>query len=635
MEIIKSKEKVSEHAKKGFMQYNWREELGFGEETDENNEPSVPLSSYCELQSKIEKLNESVENQKLEEKGNMQVIQSAVKILKCTLDKYKAHIEKLNKSNESKMKKLLVYKQFVSEYCKNSDIKEIDIDLNSELIKITDTTIEELKLKYEQEMSEMSANHESEKRAYKVKIQELVEMVKLEKHKTIQASKTAKKAIEYAKSQQNDTSISQQLTDLFRRYRILENENQDLRSNKSLDTSTYKQLEIISNLRQDLENLKVYISTICKKLPILFIKIIRESLSSDSFFSVNTSKLQTSYNALLQERKYLLNQIQELKGNIRVFCRVRPILTKSEALCTDCAGNIVSVCNPLLKTCRQWEFDCLFPSTSTQEDIFSEIHELVSSSLDGYNVCIFTYGQTGSGKTYTLEGTDDQPGIISRTSASIFAQIKVKLTWTYRVKLSLLEVYNETIKDLLSEKQKKLKIVNGEISDLNKVSVNNTDELVNYLRYGLDSRAVGCNSLNSHSSRSHLVMTLYIEAINKKMQMNLQSKIQLVDLAGSERLSKTGSQGETLTEAKFINLSLLALGNVISARQKKLNHVPFRNSVLTQILQDSLSGEAKTLMILQISPEENNYEETVASLNFATNARNTALGAARSSVLRD
>ena len=117
--------------------------------------------------------------------------------------------------------------------------------------------------------------------------------------------------------------------------------------------------------------------------------------------------------------------------------------------------------------------------------------------------------------------------------------------------------------------------------------------------------------------------------------MNLQSKIQLVDLAGSERLSKTGSQGETLTEAKLINLSLLALGNVISARQKKLNHVPFRNSVLTQILQDSLSGEAKTLMILQISPEENNYEETVASLNFATNARNTALGAARSSVLRD
>lgn len=193
-----------------------------------------------------------------------------------------------------------------------------------------------------------------------------------------------------------------------------------------------------------------------------------------------------------------------------------------------------------------------------------------------------------------------------------------------------MEIYNENIRDLLNEGTEKLKMrtENGKngVKGLNVVVVRTTDEVISYMKYGLSIRSTGTTNLNKHSSRSHLIMTLYQKAINTSFNTEINSKIHLIDLAGSERLKKSKSEGQTMKEAQNINLSLFALGDVISARHQKLKHVPFRNSVLTHLLQDSLSGDAKTLMILNISPELEHVDETVCSLNFGSKARATEIG---------
>jgi len=306
------------------------------------------------------------------------------------------------------------------------------------------------------------------------------------------------------------------------------------------------------------------------------------------------------------------------------------LLSETDSSCIESFDKKVIVHHPFMKTTKTWDFDHVFDQTSTQESVFSEVKNLIGSCFDGYNICIFTYGQTGSGKTYTLDGPTSNPGLIFNISREVFKQKSQRLTWNYQISLSLLEVYNENLQDLLSEEKNSLKILNGRIMNYKKIKILSFEQLQDLLNFGLSTRAVGSNSLNHHSSRSHLIMTLHIKGKSGSVQM--KGKIQLVDLAGSERLRKTGIAGETLNETKYINLSLHTLGNVINARQQKLAHVPFRNSVLTQVLQDCLIGNAKVLMIVQIGPEKDNYEESVSSMNFASVARGTCLGAPKANL---
>ncbi|XP_071735388.1 kinesin-like protein KIN-14R [Rutidosis leptorrhynchoides] len=358
--------------------------------------------------------------------------------------------------------------------------------------------------------------------------------------------------------------------------------------------------------------------------------------------------LKVKYYEEQSKRRKLHNQVEDSKGNIRVFCRCRP-LSESETL-TRCATvvDFDTAANGELgvlnsgSTKKTFKFDRVFSPNDNQVDVFGQALPLVTSVLDGYNVCIFAYGQTGTGKTFTMEGTEKDRGVNYRTLEELFKIAKERNdTFTYNISVSVLEVYNEQIRDLLasssSSSSKKLEVKQDSegmhnIPGLVEAEVENIKEVWNVLQAGSSARAVGSNNVNEHSSRSHCMLCIMVKAKNLINGECTNSKLWLVDLAGSERLAKTDAQGDRLKEAQNINRSLSALGDVISALANKSSHIPFRNSKLTHLLQDSLGGNSKTLMFVQISPSENDLSETLSSLNFATRVRGVELGPARKQI---
>ncbi|KDO81245.1 hypothetical protein CISIN_1g0371692mg, partial [Citrus sinensis] len=321
----------------------------------------------------------------------------------------------------------------------------------------------------------------------------------------------------------------------------------------------------------------------------------------------------------------MVSTIQVL-GNIRVFCRCRP-LSKEEAS----AGHAMVVD---FSAAKDGELGIL------TVDVFADASPLVTSVLDGYNVCIFAYGQTGTGKTFTMEGTQQNRGVNYRTLELLFKIAEErKETFTYSISVSALEVYNEQIRDLLdtSPTSKKLEIRQASegfhhVPGLTEAKIENIKEVWDVLHIGSNARAVGSNNVNEHSSRSHCMLCISVKAKNLINGECTKSKLWLVDLAGSERLAKTEVQGERLKEAQNINRSLSALGDVISSLATKSGHIPYRNSKLTHLLQDSLGGDSKTLMFLQISPSEQDLGETLSSLNFASRVRGVELSPARKQI---
>ncbi|KAL0443659.1 UNVERIFIED_CONTAM: Kinesin-like protein KIN-14Q [Sesamum latifolium] len=302
-------------------------------------------------------------------------------------------------------------------------------------------------------------------------------------------------------------------------------------------------------------------------------------------------------------------------------------------------GELIVKSNGISK--KTFKFDAVFSPEADQVEVFEETAPLAVSVLDGYNVCIFAYGQTGTGKTFTMEGTNEARGVNYRTLEKLFDIIEErKNTFRYEVSVSVLEVYNEQIRDLLvsdsqtglSAKRLEIKQV-GEgghhVPGLVEAHVNNVSEVWEVLRTGSNGRAVGSTNANEHSSRSHCIYCVMVKGDNLLNGECTRSKLWLVDLAGSERIAKTEVQGERLKETQNINRSLSALGDVISALATRSPHIPFRNSKLTHLLQDSLGGDSKTLMFVQISPNENDLTETLCSLNFASRVRGIELGPAK------
>ncbi|KAL2241101.1 UNVERIFIED_CONTAM: Kinesin-like protein KIN-14R [Sesamum indicum] len=355
--------------------------------------------------------------------------------------------------------------------------------------------------------------------------------------------------------------------------------------------------------------------------------------------------LKVKYNEEQVKRRKLFNQVQEAKGNIRVFCRCRP-LSKTEHV-AGCAsvvdfdaakdGELGVLSNGSTK--KTFKFDRVYTPKDDQVDVFADAAPMVISVLDGYNVCIFAYGQTGTGKTFTMEGTEANRGVNYRTLEELFRISKErKDTCTYNISVSVLEVYNEQIRDLLAtETSKKLEIKQASegfhhIPGIVEAKVENIQQVWNVLQAGSSARSVGSNNVNEHSSRSHCMLCIMVRAKNLITGDCTKSKLWLVDLAGSERLAKTDVQGDRLKEAQNINRSLSALGDVISALANKSSHIPYRNSKLTHLLQDSLGGDSKTLMFVQISPSDQDVSETLSSLNFATRVRGVELGPARKQI---
>ena len=371
-------------------------------------------------------------------------------------------------------------------------------------------------------------------------------------------------------------------------------------------------------------------------------------------------------------RRAVHNKLLELQGNIRVLCRVRPVLDveRRQAAGQDVDITEISSDQDIIITRDEgnqrtkFEYDSVFSATSLQEDIFSAVQPLCHSVLDGYNVCIFAYGQTGSGKTFTMEGVGvgDDAGITPRAIASLFDATKSGdkdddgndegvLSWTYRFELQILEIYNEKIIDLQSstvssgkDMKQKSRAESGldlrqtktgmTVIGLTSTPVSTPAEVHVILDTARKNRAVGSHDMNEHSSRSHCILTLHTYGTNHIDKRESYGKMHLVDLAGSERQSKTEAAGDRLKEANAINKSLSCLGDVIGAlgNAKKGEHIPYRNSKLTHLLSDSLGGNSKVMMVVNISPAVYNEGETVCSLNFASRCRNVELGQARKNV---
>ncbi|KDP25433.1 hypothetical protein JCGZ_20589 [Jatropha curcas] len=357
-----------------------------------------------------------------------------------------------------------------------------------------------------------------------------------------------------------------------------------------------------------------------------------------------------NYHCVLAENRRLYNEIQDLKGNIRVYCRIRPFLPGQCKTLTTIEyigenGELV-ISNPLKQgkeSHRLFKFNKVFGPTASQEEVFLDTQPLIRSVLDGYNVCIFAYGQTGSGKTYTMSGPDlsskEDWGVNYRALNDLF-QISQsrKSSIRYDVGVQMVEIYNEQVRDLLTSNgtQRRLGIwsttqPNGlAVPDASMHCVKSTTDVLELMNIGLMNRAIGATALNERSSRSHSVLTVHVRGTDLDTGALLRGNLHLIDLAGSERVDRSEVTGDRLREAQHINKSLSALGDVIFSLAQKSPHVPYRNSKLTQVLQSSLGGQAKTLMFVQLNPDVDSYSETISTLKFAERVSGIELGAARS-----
>ncbi len=331
---------------------------------------------------------------------------------------------------------------------------------------------------------------------------------------------------------------------------------------------------------------------------------------------------------------------------VKVLVRCRPLNDIEVETSTD----IVLTVDRTQRTCilrkpgdkissprKVFTFDGVYEADSTNDEIYTDfVSPLVESVLEGYNGCVFAYGQTSCGKTFSMQGLQSlnmQRGIINRAIDQIFENIQVTDVTYYTIRASYLEIYNEEIRDLLNKGNRyKLDIKEHPekgvyVRGLSSVEVTTVEEMEEVVEYGGWNRALGATALNPDSSRSHCIFVIDFELCFTSEGDNKEhfrsGRLNLVDLAGSERQRKAKLGEERLKEATKINLSLSALGNVISALvNEKCKHIPYRASKLTRLLQDSLGGNSRTLMIACVSPGENNYHETLSTLRYANRAKN-------------
>lgn len=281
-----------------------------------------------------------------------------------------------------------------------------------------------------------------------------------------------------------------------------------------------------------------------------------------------------------------------------------------------------------------FKFGKVFDQNARQEDIFEKVAtEAVTNALDGFNSTVFAYGQTGSGKTFTITGGAERyadRGLIPRALSLIFAECGKRHDRQHQIYVSYLELYNETGYDLLDQSKETQKLEdlprvtmqededgNVHMRNLSATMANTEEEALNLLFIGDTNRMIAETPMNLASSRSHCIFTVTIESRGVGSDVIRRSKFNLVDLAGSERVHKTQAAGQLLQEAKYINLSLHYLEQVIVSLSEKRGHIPYRNSMMTAVLRDSLGGNCKTAMIATISSETRNMDESISTCRFA------------------
>ncbi|XP_012510381.1 PREDICTED: kinesin-like protein KIF13B [Propithecus coquereli] len=351
-------------------------------------------------------------------------------------------------------------------------------------------------------------------------------------------------------------------------------------------------------------------------------------------------------------------------SKVKVAVRIRPMNRRELDLHTRCVVDVDAnkvILNPVntnlskgdarwavsddfvltLEAERTGDRDSARRDALRQDDVFKCLGEnILQNAFDGYNACIFAYGQTGSGKSYTMMGTADQPGLIPRLCSGLFerTQKEENEEQSFKVEVSYMEIYNEKVRDLLDPKgsRQTLKVrehsvLGPYVDGLSKLAVTSYKDIESLMSEGNKSRTVAATNMNEESSRSHAVfkitLTHTLYDVKSGTSGEKVGKLSLVDLAGSERATKTGAAGDRLKEGSNINKSLTTLGLVISALadqsagKNKNKFVPYRDSVLTWLLKDSLGGNSKTAMVATVSPAADNYDETLSTLRYADRAK--------------
>ena len=377
-------------------------------------------------------------------------------------------------------------------------------------------------------------------------------------------------------------------------------------------------------------------------------------------------------NSLLTEQKNLKkynSSVYSYDDNLKVYIRVRPPLMsekdsslpfRSIATVSDDKSTISLIeylgfefeealkqkeliDNPSHFLPHPYTFDHIFDMDSTQDDVYKiAAVPAVESLMSGYNSTIFAYGQTGTGKTYTMEGfsyknSSPKKGLIPRAIENIFKYIENNSNsdTTFIIRVSYLQIYNESIDDLLKSEKKHLSIRESQkkgiyVEGLSEWAVCSPNDIYALLERGAQSRTKAQTKMNDVSSRSHAVFTIILEQMKnvKGKKQFKNGKLNMVDLAGSERVKLSGASGKHLDESRRINKSLSALGNVINAlTDPKTKHIPYRDSKLTRLLQNSLGGNCKTSMIAMISPYDGSFNESISTLNFAKRAKSIRIKA--------
>uniref|UniRef100_A0A1A9WYT0 Kinesin motor domain-containing protein n=1 Tax=Glossina brevipalpis TaxID=37001 RepID=A0A1A9WYT0_9MUSC len=360
-----------------------------------------------------------------------------------------------------------------------------------------------------------------------------------------------------------------------------------------------------------------------------------------------------------------------MSSSIKVAVRVRPFNLREKDMHAQCIvemdGKKTRILKPKQQSVRDagreshhdftfdysyWSFNENSSQFATQEQVYNDLGtDVVECAFQGYNACVFAYGQTGSGKTFTMMGTPDNPGLIPKICQEMFARMRVgqESGTGYKTQASYLEIYNERVKDLLGAhsvghglRVREHRSLGPYVENLSQHSVANFDEIQECITRGNIQRTTASTNMNDTSSRSHAIFTItFVQAVfMNDMPSETVAKIHLVDLAGSERANATGATGQRLKEGAHINKSLVTLGSVISALAEQTNfsnsnqnnsgnvtskrvlYIPYRDSILTWLLKDSLGGNSKTIMIAALSPADCNYSETLSTLRYANRAKN-------------
>ena len=522
-------------------------------------------------------LNEKMELLKLEKES-----QNKTNILFKEIQEEKKKNEKLIKNlgefDEIKIK----YKEMIEEFNKISiENEELKEELQSKNIE----DINKLKEKYETEVFELKS------------------LINIWKNNFLEISKF--KLINYnIKSHQEIESI----IDIDENY--IENAPSEIKDISKKVLEYFKLLIEQENYKTvDLKHLKESLISEQEK-----VNILSHKLKNEKFL-----------------RRKIHNRYMYLRGNLRVMCRVRPFLPsekinkKSQIETMVINNDSISIFQEN-KQEKNFEYDYIFDTKSTQKDVYEEVTLLIQSMVQGNNICIIAYGQTCTGKTYTIQGPNSKnPGIVPRAARELFLILnnfnKSNFFESIRLSMTIIEIYNEQIYNLLEESTPNLNMYedasgNLIIPDLNPISINSFDEANKLFKLAAKFRHTSSTEYNDRSSRSHCIFSFQLKLTGKDGRI-IRSTLHIIDLAGSERISKSQNKDEKLRkESICINLSLHSLSTVLNSIALKANHIPYRDSKLTHFLKDSLNENYNILLILLVSPNVKDISETISTLQF-------------------